>query len=486
MRERYGTRYRWRVLATVMLGLVASILSSTIVNVAVPDMSQYFMLGQERAQWIATAFMIATAIALPLTPALLERYGLRQVFVGGVVLLAVGGIAGGLSTRFEVMIAARVLEGFSAGLLQPIPNIVILRAFAPHEQGRAMGLFGMGVVLAPALGPTVGGLLVEQFGWRSIFFFVLPPAALALWFARRYLPTVSSFVLPTGPFDWTGTAILSTAILLLLNGLVSVHQGVLDASMLLLPGLALAGAFVWLQLRRPHALVNLRLFTRRSFALGAIVGFIYGVGVFGSTYVLPVFMQMGLGYSPSAAGAALFPGGLTLALALYVTGRLLDRFAPARLVLAGMIVFAASLAVMVTVTADTPFLLIVAWIMLGRVGLGLILPSLTLAVTRGLDPQQIPQAASLTSLLRQFGGAAGVAVVGLLIEWRLGVRGFTVEGLSMASGEELVGVVRAFRETFAILTALTLPAVLAAWLMTWRVRRPRRRARASSSSGPDR
>src|SRR5690606_23916658 len=216
LRERYGARYRWLVLATVMLGLIASIISSTIVNVAVPDMSRHFTLGQERAQWIATSFMIATTLAMPLTPALLERFGLRRLFMTGVIMLAIGGMVGGLSNRFELMIAARVLEGFSAGLLQPIPTIVILRAFASDEQGRTMGLFGMGVVLAPALGPTVGGMLVEAFGWRSIFFFVVPPCAIAFWFARRFLPTTSSLTAATGRFDWVGTGVLSTAILLLL------------------------------------------------------------------------------------------------------------------------------------------------------------------------------------------------------------------------------------------------------------------------------
>jgi EmrB/QacA subfamily drug resistance transporter len=467
LRERYGPRYRWLVLATVMVGLVASIISSTIVNVAVPDMSHHFMLGQERAQWIATSFMIATTLALPLTPSLLERFGLRRVFMAGVVMLAIGGLAGGLSNRFELMIAARVLEGFSAGLLQPIPNIVILRAFASEEQGRAMGLFGMGVVLAPALGPTVGGMLVEAFGWRSIFFFVVPPCALAFWFARRFLPTISSFTSPAaGRFDWTGTAVLSAAILLLLNGLVSVHHGVVDASSLLLPGLLLLAGFIWLQSRHAHPLVDIRLFDRRVFRLGAVVGFVYGIGVFGSTYLLPVFLQMGLGYSPSVAGAALFPGGIALALALYVTGRLVDRLSPQRLLFAGTLVFAVSIGVMATVSAATPYALILVWIVLGRIGLGMILPSLTLSVTRGLDRDEIPQAASITSLLRQFGGAAGVATVGLLLEWRLGAAGFTVDSLVPAAGAATsVALVRAFEETFGLLMLLTMPAVLAAWLM---------------------
>lgn len=470
MRARYGPRYRWFVLATVMLGLIASILSSTIVNVAVPDMSRYFALGQERAQWIATAFMIATTLALPLTPALLERFGLRRVFTAGIGLLALGGVVGGVSPWFELMIAARVLEGFSAGLLQPIPNIIILRAFEQREQGRAMGLFGMGVVLAPALGPTVGGMLVDAFGWRSIFFFVLPPCAIAFWFARHYLPSQSSFAVAAGRFDWVGAGVLSTTILLLLNGLVAVHSGVVAASALIAPGLLLAAGFVWLQRRHEHPLVAVGLFGLRMFRLGALVGFVYGVGVFGSTYLLPVFMQMALGYSAAAAGAALFPGGIALAVALYLTGRVIDRVAPAVLVFAGMVVFVVSIAVMATVSSTTPYALIVAWIMLGRVGLGMILPSLTLAVMRELEREQIPQAASITSLLRQFGGATGIAFVGLLIEWRLRAWGLTTEVLAPGAHASQPGLVSAFQESFLIVTVLTLPAVLAAWLMT----RPRR------------
>jgi EmrB/QacA subfamily drug resistance transporter len=469
LRARYGPNYRWIVLGTVMVGLVASIVSSTIVNVAVPDMSRHFAVGQERAQWIATAFMLSTTLALPLTPSLLERFGLRPVFIGGVAMLAVGGVVGGLSHRFDLMIAARVLEGFSAGLLQPIPNIVILRAFAANEQGRAMGLFGMGVVLAPALGPTVGGMLVEAFGWRSIFFFVVPPCVLAFACARRFLPTTSAFARAEGRFDWVGMATLSSAILLLLNGMVSIHQGVIEASALVAPGALLLAVFAWLQWRRPHPFVDVRLFGRRMFALGAIVGFAHGFGVFGSTYLLPLFLQVALGYSPSAAGAALLPGGIVLALTLYATGRAIDRMPPARLVLVGMVVFSLSLALMSTVTVATPYALIVGWIVFGRIGLGMIMPSLTLSVMRGVDRDDIPQAASITSLLRQFGGAVGVAAVGLLLEWRLRAGGFTVESLGSALTTPPGALAKPFEETFWLLVLVTLPAVAAAWAMRPRV-----------------
>ena len=174
LQQRHGPNYRWWVLLTVMIGTMASIMSSTIVNVAVPDMSRVFTLGQERAQWLAAGFMAAMTVSMLTTPWLLSRFGYRRTYAGVTLLLMFGGIGGGLARSFDWVLAMRVAEGLAAGVMQPIPAIIIMRAFRPHEQGRAMGVFGMGVVLAPAIGPSIGGVLVEHFGWRSIFFIVVP------------------------------------------------------------------------------------------------------------------------------------------------------------------------------------------------------------------------------------------------------------------------------------------------------------------------
>ena len=164
LQARFGPRYRWWLLVAVMVGTMASIMSSTIINVAVPDMSRHFSLGQSRAQWVSSGFMVAMTVSMLTTPWLLARYGYRRTYAGCMLLLMAGGIVGGLAGQFGLVMAARVAEGLAAGVVQPIPAIIIMRAFAPHEQGRASGLFGMGVVLAPALGPSVGGVLVDLFG----------------------------------------------------------------------------------------------------------------------------------------------------------------------------------------------------------------------------------------------------------------------------------------------------------------------------------
>jgi EmrB/QacA subfamily drug resistance transporter len=477
LRARYGARYRWLLLLSVMLGTMASIMSSTIINVAIPDMSQHFSLGQERAQWATSGFMAAMTVSMLTTPWLLARHGYRRTYEACMWLLMLGGIAGGFAQHYPLVLAARVAEGLAAGVVQPIPAIIILRAFGSEEQGRASGIFGMGVVLAPALGPSVGGLLVDAFGWRSIFFMVVPFCLASLWMARRFVPT-------SGPgghtgaqgvaLDWRGLLLASTGTLCLLNGLVELHGGS-PATALTLLGLAGAAllAFVALQRhmlqqrkRHPKAgtdpLMNLSLFTDRRFAMGSIVAFIYGIALFGSTYLLPVYMQMGLRLSPSYVGSILLPAGLVLAVTIALVGRLSDRQPTHRLVSLGLLLLTSSFALMATMDGSTPGLtvpLLIAWATLGRIGLGFILPSLNTGAMRGLERHHIPQGASVINFLRMLGGAAGVSLCGIVLEWRLAAHGV----LLGASGAVDAIRLAPFNETFLMLAITCALALLAAW-----------------------
>jgi MFS family permease len=244
LRARHGPRFRWLLLLSVMIGTMASIMSSTIVNVAIPDMSHHFTLGQERAQWVSSGFMVAMTASMLTTPWLLARYGFRHTYVGTMLLLMAGGIVGGLSNSFSLVLAARVAEGLAAGIVQPIPAIIILRAFEPSEQGRASGIFGMGVVLAPAIGPSIGGVLVDLFGWRSIFFMVVPFCLASLYMAYRFVPVTSPGGVAANragaPLDWRGLLLGSAGTLCLLNGLVELHGNSALRAAVLLGGAAAA------------------------------------------------------------------------------------------------------------------------------------------------------------------------------------------------------------------------------------------------------
>lgn len=460
LRERHGPRYRWMVLGTVMLGTIAAILSSTIVNVAVPDLSRHFGLGQERAQWVAAGFMAAMTLSMLPTSWLLARYGYRRTFAAAVGLLGLGGAVGGFANHYELVLAMRVLEGLAAGVLQPIPAIIAVHAFAPHERGKAMGMFGFGVVLAPAIGPSVGGVLVEHFGWRSIFFVVLPFCAVALAAGLRLLPTTAPGGVPADRehrLDVGGLALVSAATLLLLNGLVQLHHPDrrIGLGLLALAALMTAG-FIAHQRRRARAgretLLSLQLFDARPFAMGALVAFIYGMGLFGSTYLVPVFMQSGLHFPPSEAGVVLLPAGIVLAVTIPLAGRLTDRWPPHRLVATGVLLLAASFALMALIGSGTALWIIAAMAVVGRIGLGLVLPSLNLGAMRGLAMALVSPASSTINFLRQLGGAVGVSVVGIFLQWRIAERG---EGQALA----------AFGDTFWLVAAVCALATLAALRM---------------------
>ena len=259
--ERHGERYRWLLLLSVMVGTMASIMSSTIVNVAIPDMSQHFVVGQERAQWVTSGFMVSMTVSMLTTPWLLARYGYRATYNACMWLLLVGGVVGGFANTFELVLAARVAEGLAAGVVQPIPAIIILRAFQPHEQGRASGIFGMGVVLAPAIGPTIGGVLVDLLGWRSIFFMVVPFCLASLWLASRFVPNTAPGGVAANrqgnALDWRGLLLATAGTLCLLNGLVELRGGTPLTASLLVGGAAVAlAAFIawqWHMLRRARA-----------------------------------------------------------------------------------------------------------------------------------------------------------------------------------------------------------------------------------------
>jgi EmrB/QacA subfamily drug resistance transporter len=453
------------LLLTVMIGTMASIMSSTIINVAIPDMSRHFMLGQERAQWVSSGFMVAMTVSMLTTPWLLARYGYRRTYAGTMLLLMAGGVMGGLANQFPLILAARVAEGLAAGVVQPIPAIIILRAFEPHEQGRASGIFGMGVVLAPAIGPSIGGVLVDLFGWRSIFFMVVPFCLASLWLAWKFVPVTA----PGGvaaqrgsQLDWRGLLLGTIGTLCLLNGLVQLHSGVGAAALLLLGAAAALVAFVAWQRRLKSSggepLMDLALFQYRTFAMGSVVAFIYGTALFGSTYLLPVYMQLGLRLSPSYVGTILLPAGFVLAVTIALVGRLADRQPTHQLVSIGLVLLAASFALMGTIGLGSGVWVLVAWAVLGRVGLGFILPSLNLGSMRALDRSLIPQGSSAINFLRMLGGAAGVSLCGIVLEWRIAAHGDSLES-PITSPARLA----AFDEVFFLLAALCALALFAAW-----------------------
>jgi MFS family permease len=275
--------------------------------------------------------------------------------------------------------------------------------------------------------------------------------------AQRYLPVGAPGGAPIsregGRLDVVGLGLIAVAVLALLNGMVHLHAATLGLGLALVGGSIVATiAFVLHQRRGARPLMALGLFGHRVFAMGSLVAFIYGMALFGSTYLVPVFMQEALQLPPSLAGAVLLPAGLVLAVTIPIAGRFADRVATSRMVSIGLVLLAASFFLMLGVGIGTSLTLITLWAAIGRLGLGMIMPSLNLGALHGLPQALISQGSSTINFLRQLGGALGIGLVGNILEWRLRTH----------AGHPLA----AYHETFALVGAITACAVVAALRMS--------------------
>ena len=435
-----------------MVGTMATVLAATIVNVAFPALLREFEVGHDSLQWVATGFLAATTATMLATAWLVDSFGQRRTFLVTMAVFFVGSLLGAASWNTGSMIVARVLQGAAAGVMQPLSMIALFEVFSPQERGRAMGLFGFGVVLAPAIGPAIGGALMEMFNWRAIFLLSVPFCVAAWPLALRSLSDVRAQG-PRRPFDWKGVGLLTGALIALLDLPVAAHrEGWLSRLTLAHAAVALglAVAFVVWEKRTRAPLLTLGIFANRSFRAASIVAFAYGVGLFGTTYLVPVFVQDIAGYSPVGAGNLFFLPGLVLAGTIILAGRLTDRASARYIIAAGLSCFAVSSLLLALATGVTAFWLLALWLSVGRAGLGLIIPSLNVGAVQALPAEHLGHAAAVVNFSRQLGGAIGVNLLAVLLEWRLAAYA--------GSG----GATPAFRDCFLVVTIAFAAALIPA------------------------
>ncbi len=415
---RWGPSYRWLVTATAMIGQVATILAATIVNVALPSIMGAFGIGQEQAQLVATVFLAAVTGTMLLNGWLVDRFGCRLTYASAVAMFILGSLIAGSAPNEGVLIAGRVLQGGAAGMLQPLGMQIIFQVFPPEKRGSAMGISAIGVVLAPALGPTIGGLIVDGFGWRAVFFLGIPVALLGLLMGLVFMPGPAREG-PRRRFDAPGFVLLIVALLALLTGLSSGQREGWGSNRVMLElglfAVAATGFVAW-EFITDSPMLNPRLFGVRGFACSAAVALVYGAGLFGTTYLAPLFVQTIQGYSATRAGLLMMPAGLLMALIFPIGGRLADRLPPPAPIAFGLLVFAYSSWLMLEAGTDTPFWTMALWILLGRVGIGIAMPSMNAGALRALPPRWVGQGSGAINFSRQFGGAIGVNLVSIHLE----------------------------------------------------------------------
>jgi EmrB/QacA subfamily drug resistance transporter len=368
-------------------------------------------------------------------------------------LFSVVSVLGGFADSPELLILARIGQGALAGLMQPMGMYLVFRIFPRHRRGQAMGIYGMGVILAPALGPVLGGFLVDQLDWRYVMFAPVPVTLLGVFMAWRFLPLPPSRPEPYR-FDLPGLVMLGMTIGLSLDALNRLQHVVADGLWVAAEGtiaLVLLTLFVRRERRTPHPLLNVGLFKRRSFLFANLGAGALGLALFGSTYLVPLFVQTALEFSATEAGLLMLPAGLVLGMTFPIAGRLADKRSARSLVLFGIGMFALSATLFAVSDVTMAFGWLALWTVFGRIGLGFMLPALSIGALNPLEAHELGAGSSTINFTRQLGGAFGVNAVALTIEF----------------GEHSGGVptIGAFHSAWWMVAAFVAVAAIPVWKM---------------------
>jgi EmrB/QacA subfamily drug resistance transporter len=415
-----GPAYKWLATATVLCGMLASILSSTMTNVAIPEVMGAFGVGQDQAHWLSTGFLAASTAAMPTVAWLRDRFGARAIFISSMSIFSVFALVGESAQAIEVVILARVMQGACAGLNQPLALMTIFQMFPPADRGLATGIFGMGVIMGPALGPTFGGLIVDEFGWRYVFLGSLPMCALGIMMALVFLPGRDPAAKRTR-FDWIGLALIGITVTCLLNALSNGQRwgwGSVEIVVLVTVAvIAAVGLILW-ELLIPNPMLNMRLYLVPRFACASIVAVIFGAGMFGSMYIIPLFAQQIQQMTPTGAGMMLMPAGIVLIFLFPIAGRLSDFVRPHGPIIFGVGVFAIAGFFLAGCGVNTSWWTMVFLVTFGRAGLAFVVSNVNSSALRALPSNLIGQGSGSINFIRMMGAAFGVNGIAFLVEQR--------------------------------------------------------------------
>ena len=417
---RYGPAYRWLVTVGGLLGSISMVLSATMVNVAVPSIMGAFGIGQDLAQWGATAFL-ATMVASQLLSAWsVDAFGQRATFCLALANFTVGALICAAAPGMEMLILGRILQGFSAGLIQPVVMATVVAVFPVERRGMAVGIYTMGVTLAPSFGPWVGGLAIDAMNWREIFIVPLPLVGLAFLMGLVFMPAKRIGTrLPS--FDWAGFTLVALALFCVMSAIGNGHRWGWSSERtfaFFLVALVAAALFVSLQLRAARPLLDVSLFSDLRFSSAMCIAFAFGAGNFASNYAIPVFMQTVQGFTPTRAGLVLVPAGVLLVMMIPLAGRLADTLPAHYPLMTGCALFSAAAWLMSESDVNTAFWIFAGYTIMSRVALGMVMPNLGKVAMTSVPGDKLNQAAGTYNFIRQMGGAFGVNLTAVAIDMR--------------------------------------------------------------------
>jgi len=401
---------RLPILITLIIGAFFSILNETLLNIAFVDLSIDLNVPYTTIQWLSTSYMLVVGILIPVSALLVQWFTTRQMFIGAMVLFSLGTLVCALSPSFPMLLVGRVIQAFGTGLMLPVMMNTILVLYPPEKRGAAMGSMGLVIMFAPAIGPTLSGLILESLDWRWLFYLVLPFAILSVVIAAVFLKNVSDITKPKVDIL---SIVLST---IGFGGIVygfssSGEAGWSDPKVyltLIAGGIGLV-LFIWRQLVSKEPMMNLRAFLSPMFALSTVVILIVMMSLFSTLMLLPIYLQQGLLMTAFAAGLVMLPGGILNGFLSPVTGKLFDKFGPRVLAIPGAAILIVVMYLFTTIDLETTRGTIILYHCIMMVAVSMIMMPIQTNGLNQLPRKYYPHGTAIMNTLQQVSGAIGVA-----------------------------------------------------------------------------
>ncbi|MGO9899277.1 MAG: DHA2 family efflux MFS transporter permease subunit [Solirubrobacteraceae bacterium] len=411
-------RHVWMISFVVIIGSMMSILDTTIVNVALATLAREFHSTISNIQWVVTGYMLALAAVIPITGWAARRVGAKRIYLVSLVLFTLGSALCGLAQSSTELILFRVLQGLGGGMLMPIGQLMMAEAAGPKRMGRVMSLVAIPMMLAPILGPTIGGVIIENLSWRWIFEVNVPVGVIAVIAALRILP--ASERQPAQPLDVVGLGLMALGLPLVTYGLAEIGTlGTFSSSKVIVPaavGIVCVLLFILHALRVRNPLLDLRLHRKPTFSAAAFTMFCLGAALFGAMILMPLYWQDIRHYSVIDTGLLTGPQGVGMALAMPFAGKWAERHGGGPVALMGVILTTLASIPFALITANTPVLNLVAAMLVRGAGIGLaFMPAMTAAFA-ALERDELSHATPQLNVLQRVGGSIGVAVLAVVLQ----------------------------------------------------------------------
>ncbi|TGG94267.1 DHA2 family efflux MFS transporter permease subunit [Natronospirillum operosum] len=400
------------ILGVLIFGAFVTVLNQTLMLVAIPPIMRDFDISAAQAQWVTTAFMLTNGIFIPVSAALIDRYSSRYLYLTAITLFLLGTALGAIAQTFPQLLTARIIQGMAAGIAMPLAQTVIMSLFPPHRRGTAMGLVGLVIAFAPAIGPTLSGWLIDQLSWRYLFIVLLPFVVLGLIAAWWVMADVTEYrdsridplSVSLSTLGWGGLLYGFS-----MAGTVGWNQPSVIGALLI--GVVALSLFIPQQLRMDKPMLEFRVFQAPMYRLTTGISIIVFTLLIGPQTLLPIYVQNARGFGALQTGLLLLPGAVVMGLMSPIAGRLFDRFGIRWLAIGGLLLMCIGLGHFVTLGPETPLSRITVGFILHMLGISTLMMSLITAGINASPPHLIAHATAMNNTLRMVGASIGTAVL---------------------------------------------------------------------------